>query len=175
MSKENQQHESPELESELPQSDSVKSTSLRKIEANRQNAKSSTGPKTAEGKAISARNSLKFGIFAKSFLTGATPEMVEETQTLEAGIGKHYQPVGMIEELLVQKITVEVVRRASILAIEQTEVARKHAFFNVAVDRLVRYSSSIDRALFRTIEKLEQIQAQRKAQTGDLGAKDSDR
>lgn len=56
--------------------------STKKLEANRRNAQHSTGPKTAEGKAKSAQNAIKYGIFAKRFLCGASGEAVAEMETL---------------------------------------------------------------------------------------------
>ena len=137
--------------------------SPRKLEANRENAKRSTGPTTAEGKAKSAQNAITHGIFAKQFLAGALPETVEEMTTLAAGIREHYQPVGMMEEILVEKIVVESGRYGRILGLEHQELARRYAFFNVAVDRVGRYASSTSRALFRAIEELERLQAARRA------------
>ena len=40
--------------------------SIKRIEANRRNAKHSTGPKTSAGKFRSSRNSLKHGLEARS-------------------------------------------------------------------------------------------------------------
>jgi len=40
--------------------------SERKLAANRENAKKSTGPKTPTGKAFSRRNALKHGLFANN-------------------------------------------------------------------------------------------------------------
>ena len=40
------------------------------IAANRRNAKKSTGPKTAGGKAAAARNSLKHGLLAEDVVCG---------------------------------------------------------------------------------------------------------
>lgn len=42
--------------------------SQKKIEANRKNAKKSTGPRTIEGKAKSAINSIKYGIYSEKYL-----------------------------------------------------------------------------------------------------------
>jgi hypothetical protein len=74
-----------------------------------------------------------------------------------------YQPVAMVEEILVQKIVVETARYGRILGLEQQELVRANAFFNTAVDRTGRYTTSTSRGLLRTIEELERIQAARKA------------
>ena len=46
----------------------VKTTSIKRINANRENAKMSTGPKTASGKFRSCRNALKHGLDSKKHL-----------------------------------------------------------------------------------------------------------
>src|SRR5258707_3025565 len=95
-----------------------KTTSARKIEANRRNAQRSTGPKTPEGKAKSSQNSITHGIFVKKFLNGATPETVAEIEALASGIWEHYQPVDMLEEMLVQKIVIDAAREHRVLGFE---------------------------------------------------------
>jgi hypothetical protein len=47
---------------------------------------------------------------------------------MRAGIWECYQPVGMMEELLAQKIAGEVGRRGRIMNIEQEELSRQRAF-----------------------------------------------
>ena len=91
---------------------------------------------------------------------------------LAAGLRDHYQPVGAMEEILLQKILVETARYSRILALEQCELAREYAFFNAAIDRVGRYSNSTSRALFRAIEQLERLQRARKAAEIDGAASD---
>jgi hypothetical protein len=84
-------------------------------------------------------------------------------EVLAAAIQRRYQLVGMVAEVLVQKIVVETARYGRILGLEQRELARANAFFKPAVDRIGRYTTSTSRGLFRTIEELERIQAARMA------------
>jgi len=142
-------------------------TSSCKIEANRRNAQHSTGPKTPEGKAKSSQNSITHGIFVTKFLNGAAPETVAELETLAAGIREHYQPLGMLEEILVRKIVVEAARYDRVLAFEHQQLTRDHAFhISRAVDCISRYTTSTSRALYRAIQELERLQAARKAGKG---------
>ncbi|MGP0020272.1 MAG: hypothetical protein ACLPHP_17000 [Candidatus Sulfotelmatobacter sp.] len=81
--------------------------SPRKIAANRQNARKSTGPKTPRSKAYSRRNALKHGFFARDtvdFL--AHGEDRRAYAKLLKGLRDGYQPVGMAEELEVELISV---------------------------------------------------------------------
>jgi hypothetical protein len=54
-------------------------TSARKITANRANARASTGPKTAEARARSARNALRYGL---SLPVHSNPALSEEVEVL---------------------------------------------------------------------------------------------
>jgi len=47
------------------EADQPHALSEKKLKANRENAKKSTGPRTARGKANSRRNALKHGLFAR--------------------------------------------------------------------------------------------------------------
>lgn len=63
---------------------------VRQIEANRLNARQSTGPRTAEGKTRSAWNALKFGIDAKAEVTPA--ESAQLLADLAASYMDRFEP-----------------------------------------------------------------------------------
>jgi hypothetical protein len=77
-----------------------------KIDANRKNAKRSTGPRTERGKSIAKFNAVTLGLFAKHVVIpicdGYKPE--KEFQALLDGLHQEFQPVGLYEEWLVVKI-----------------------------------------------------------------------
>ena len=57
----------------MSESESGNQVSAKKLAANRRNAQKSTGPRTAEGKAISRLNALKHGIFQRDPAQKDTP------------------------------------------------------------------------------------------------------
>uniref|UniRef100_Q029M6 Uncharacterized protein n=1 Tax=Solibacter usitatus (strain Ellin6076) TaxID=234267 RepID=Q029M6_SOLUE len=72
------------------------------LTANRANARLSTGPRSAEGRASSSRNSLKFGLTAKAaIIPGEDPAALEG---LTAQYLEEFDPVGSVEEHLVQAL-----------------------------------------------------------------------
>ena len=62
-------------------------TSERKIQANRQNARASTGPKTANGRARSAQNALRHGLSRSVLFNVALSKDVEALAQELAGPG----------------------------------------------------------------------------------------
>jgi|SRR5579863_8686624 len=65
--------------------------SPKQIQANRRNAQRSTGPRTDEGKSVSSRNALKFGIHAKDeTVTG--PLDLPELVRLKEEYYQHHNP-----------------------------------------------------------------------------------
>jgi hypothetical protein len=80
--------------------------SSRKVQANRQNALKSTGPRTPQGKAYSRRNALKHGLFARHFMEFLVlGENSHEYDQLLDDLLDQYQPIGRAEELEVERIT----------------------------------------------------------------------
>jgi hypothetical protein len=144
--------------------------SSRKIAANRRNGKRSPGPKTSQGKEISKRNSYKTGIFARQLFSHEEEGQKEweRYKDIVARIYLHYQPEGVMEELLVDKVVTEAVRFARLLRYEGRQLAFPNAFWNQGVDRVLRYQAAINRQLSKAIEQLEDLQAQRKTEPGTL-------
>jgi hypothetical protein len=84
-----------------------KSTTVseRKLKANRENAKRSTGPRTSRGKAYSRRNALKHGLFVRPETDfEALREDPDEYEDLLTGLWRQYQPIGRAEEIEVERV-----------------------------------------------------------------------
>lgn len=78
-------------------------TSEKKIETNRRNAQKSTGPKSVEGKLRSRQNSRKHGA-CSALLVCANQEEAEAFGGLLSRVRADSNPVGMLEEIVVEEI-----------------------------------------------------------------------
>ena len=78
----------------------------RKLAANRENAKKSTGPRSAKGKARASLNALVHGIFAKHSVLTDPPLMENVTQFLSLlqSDRAQFNPIGVLEDAIVQQI-----------------------------------------------------------------------
>jgi hypothetical protein len=74
---------------------SENTTSIKRINANRENAKKSTGPKTASGKFRSCRNALKHGLDSRKHLI--IGEDVKEFQEMKDSYVKMLEPSNILE------------------------------------------------------------------------------
>lgn len=93
--------------------------SLQKLSANRKNAQLSTGPKTALGKAKSALNAIKHGIFTKECLKHISDEELRDYETLRLGVFESLKPKDQMQAILCDKIAIDVWRLRKVLAFEQ--------------------------------------------------------
>lgn len=78
------------------------------------------GPRTPIGKQRASRNSLRHGIFARDLVIGE--ESFEEYEELLRGFLDSLQPVGQVEELLVEKLAVYTWRHRRLLRAEAAEI-----------------------------------------------------
>jgi hypothetical protein len=87
-------------------------TSIRKIEANRANAKASTGPRTMRGKTLAAQNALRHGL--------SVPILADQPLCVEAE--------KLARELVGEEATTEILEHAHRVAAAQIDLVRiRHA------------------------------------------------
>lgn len=77
-------------------------TTPAKKTSNRQNALQSTGPQTQEGKAIASKNATKHGLLSREVLL--PNENAEALAELAQRLREDLQPVGELEDLLVDRV-----------------------------------------------------------------------
>jgi len=99
--------------------------SPKQIEANRRNAQKSTGPKTPDGRAVSKMNALKHGILSKEAVVHGRfiRESDREFAALHRRFWEHLNPVGAVEEMLVDEIVTTHWRLRRALKAESGEIA----------------------------------------------------
>src|SRR5438105_5177940 len=78
-------------------------TTLKQIDANRRNARRSTGPITQEGKLRSRRNAVRHGLSAETVIGGL--EDAEDYKAFEAAIIAEYDAQSAVERELVVRLT----------------------------------------------------------------------
>jgi hypothetical protein len=129
----------------------------------RQNGKKSAGPTTAAGKAISSQNAVKHGLLAKRLMR-LNDENAEDFAYVLARLRQDLQPVGILEETLVERVAYECVRTAA-AARYCCDAAR----FVVNTSgpgpgNLMRYESMIARQFSQAIHELERLQRLRRGE-----------
>ena len=148
---------------------------LRQIEANRRNAKSSTGPRTAPGKSASRMNALKSGIDAKS--TVITGEKPADLEALALEYHDRFHPQTPEERFLVDTLVssdwlLRRLRKAEAqIWDEQMDSAHRYEPQNPlgyiaagragTFSRLQRRLDSLERSYHRALDKLQKIQSAR--------------
>jgi hypothetical protein len=146
----------------------------KQIQANRRNAQKSTGPRSAEGKAVSSRNALKTGLFARGIIIGH--ESSVQLEDLEARFTAEYRPSTPTERALVDTlIHLEwMLRRYRWLETETWHATQDqltsaqmestwtgHAFIlQPAISRLHRMRNSTQKAFRETLAELRSLQAE---------------
>jgi len=155
---------------------------MTKDESNRQNATFSTGPKTPEGKAAVSKNAMKHGAYSQAItVIGEDPAALE---ALQAGMIESLCPVGLLEERLVERLSLLFWRmdragraeKEGFIQCHSTisrEICRPASAFSAmanlgygeAMERIRRYEGQLERSFFRVLHELERIQARRKGET----------
>jgi hypothetical protein len=139
-------------------SNGAESVSEARLHANRENAKRSTGPKTARGKAYSRRNALKHGLLAKSvmFHTDGT-RMNEDLHQLWDELHEKYGEGDVITDLRIQTVIVECWRQGKALKHEAKSIEDAGLFYSKGLGNFQRYRTASQRALEKNLEELEKL------------------
>ncbi len=97
----------------------------KQLAANRRNAQKSTGPRTAEGKAVSRYNALKHGILARAVIPPALApyESRADFDRLVEAFQDQFAPATPLEALLVQQVAVIYWRLARLYRAEAGAIA----------------------------------------------------
>jgi hypothetical protein len=174
-------------------SDVVEITKLskKKIEANRRNARLSTGPRTEAGKDRSRNNAIKHGIFSRDMLQpwGLGKEDTKEFGDLWTMLLEDRKPIGVLEEILVERIAVCLWRLKRAVQYEAGTVMLRYRDAKLGLkskgasdseiesltpwllhlrlpegkdlDLLLRYETTVHRQLLSTLSQLERLQRAR--------------
>jgi hypothetical protein len=153
--------------------------SEKQLEANRRNAQSSTGPKTAEGKAKSSRNNLRHGLTGQISLLPTEDREAHDKFCNE--LIESFKPATPMEHQLAQSVAEDNWRLNRIRAIEDNMFALGHTHerheLKIALadaqtfldhankfNLLTVYEQRINRNLHRNLQTLRELQAERKAE-----------
>ena len=93
----------------------------KKTESNRKNAQKSTGPKSDAGKAIVSQNARTHGLLCRSLIVEG--ESQEEFSELLCLLADDFQPVGLVEHALVERVAIALWRQRRLVRAESAEVS----------------------------------------------------
>jgi hypothetical protein len=145
--------------------------SEKQVVANRANAKRSTGPKSASGKALSRMNAYRHGLTAETIVIG--DEDPRAFDRLRAELEKEHNPRPGIESEMVERIAVLMwrMRRIPIFEAALIELRRDDAqslamvlikdAYHDTLGKLLRYESGLLHAFNRTLQQLLLLQDRR--------------
>ena len=95
-------------------------TSPDKTRSNKANAKKSTGPRTRDGKARASANAMTHGVLSRNLLLPDEDEA--EWQELLTRLITELQPVGTLEQILVERIAVAAWRERRLIRVETARI-----------------------------------------------------
>ena len=141
---------------------STSTVSERKLEANRENAKRSTGPRTLEGKARSRFNALKHGLLAKQIMFSPDGALLDEgLHELFESLRDKYGRDDVRTELLIEGVVADHWRNRQGLRYEIEYLAPGKGYFGPqsGMPNLQRYTTANRRSMLRNLELLDKVQA----------------
>ena len=135
-------------------------TSARKLEANRRNARASTGPRTAAGKARAAQNARRHGLSLAALCNPSCSGEVEALARAIAGADAGLERLGLARAIAGAQIDVVRARRARLALYPQVLEGDALARL-VAIDRYERRAFSRRNAAIRVFDSAAAMHADR--------------
>ena len=144
-------------------------TSEKQIEANRKNAKKSTGPITQEGKKAVSKNSLKHGLTSQSLMHPGV-ENIKEFQEYTRKIYECFSPRDDLEIFFVNRAISCMWRLKRIINIEEAifnndiDPEKENVvdqIFTYLKDKMLlinKYEKSLENSLFKTLREIKKLQ-----------------
>ncbi len=129
-------------------------SSQAKINASRANARKSTGPSTAAGKAVSRNNAYKHGMRARNPV--APGEDQAEFDGRLAQFRDEFAPRTPSEECLVQQAADASWRRERLIGIESALLGQDD-IDTVELDRISRWLVRVERSFFKAYTELQRL------------------
>ncbi len=156
-------------------------TSEKKIDANRANAQSSTGPKTEGGRERSSRNAFKHGLTAEKIVVGK--ETKENLNAFYEDLMQELKPVGALETNFAERVALDCWRQRRVYAYEvgMTQQAQRETVALLSGEipegaeyadllscqkknglvHLSRHETALGRRIRENMAELERLQARR--------------
>jgi hypothetical protein len=128
-------------------------------------------------------NALKHGILSNMVLLKS--ERAETLENLRTSLNEEFMPIGGLESMLVERIIVNFWRLRRIIYVEKNSMdyfenkgiifsddpvseSVKNTLDNDAIEKVLRYETTVERSLFRTMHELERLQAKRRGEKTSL-------
>ena len=131
--------------------------------ASRKNGKLSHGPVTAQGKAISCMNAVKYGALARDVVLPSIGESAAEYAKFKRNMRASFAPRDAMEKMIVSQIIDDRWRWARLqgaqgqmceAALERDPSVGLEILMSKAFDGLRRYETMLDRRIFRNLHTL---------------------
>jgi hypothetical protein len=116
-----------------------------RYDANRKNARHSTGPKTPGGKRRSRRNAVRHGLRSRTLLLDGTLE--PDAASIIAGLLAEHTPKNLVEHLKLEKLALVILRLRRQARLEREALDHQHAFQAEGTGRLMQFIALTDKQL----------------------------
>jgi len=93
----------------------------KKIESNRKNAQKSTGPRSQAGKVVVSQNARTHGLLSRNLIIEG--ESQEEFSAMLNLLRQEFQPVGMVENALIERVAISFWRQRRLVQAESAQVS----------------------------------------------------